>query len=285
MSILNATDRFSRALNTQQPEYAMSENYIISEQNEGVLTITLNRPENLNSFNKAMALHLQDVLNWAEDDKEIRAIILTGAGKGFCAGQDLAEAVEVGKDPEAELGDIVRNSYNPIIRAIRTIGVPVIAAVNGTAAGAGANLAFACDLILASEHAKFIQAFSKIGLIPDSGGTYFLPRMVGMHRAAARMMLADSLPAEEAKKLGIVLEIYSANKLMSEAEILANRLASQPTQSFKLIKQAINHSFDNTLEEQLELEADLQTQAGKTEDYTEGVNAFMEKRIPEFRGR
>ncbi|MGB0136741.1 MAG: enoyl-CoA hydratase-related protein [Flavobacteriales bacterium] len=254
---------------------------LLKSQIGGVAILTLNRPDKFNSFNKEMAMALQEALDAAEHDPEVRAIILTGAGKAFCAGQDLQEAVE---DNGIDITRIVSAHYNPIIGRIRSIEKPVIAAVNGVAAGAGANIALACDLCIASEHAAFIQAFSKIGLIPDSGGTFFLPRLVGMQRATALMMLGDKLMAAEAADMGMIYRSVPADNLAEEARILAERLAAMPTKALGLTKRALNKSLEQSLGEQLALEGELQTAASGTQDYNEGVAAFLEKRKPEFKG-
>ncbi len=248
-----------------------------------VLTLSLNRPEKLNCFTEPMAGQLQQTLIEAQNNDEIRCVLLTGEGKAFCAGQDLPEAIEKGED--YELGNTVRNSYNPVIKAIRNIEKPVVCAVNGTAAGAGANIAFAADIALASDQAVFIQAFSKIGLIPDSGGTYFLPRLVGLQQTNMLYLLNEKLSAQKAKEVGLIYRVSEHGKLLSEANQICQKLAAMPTKGFGLYKKAINHSFQNSLEEQLELEADLQTEAGKTHDYREGVQAFLEKRKPKFGGK
>jgi len=262
----------------------MPSEFIETSISGGVYTIKLNRPDKLNSFIKPMAEELQQAMNKAEVIKKIRSVILTGKGRAFCAGQDLGEAVDNGKKDDYVLGDTVRKNYNPIIKAIRHLEKPVIAAVNGTAAGAGANLAYACDIILASEKAKFIQSFSKIGLIPDSGGTFMIPKLMGFHRAMAHMMLAEPISAHEAEKSGIVYKVIASETLLEETVKLAEHLAKQPTRSFGLIKRAVNQSFTNNLDTHLEVEAQLQTEAGQTHDYQEGVNAFLEKRKPDFTG-
>ena len=231
-----------------------------------------------------MSLELQDAISNAADDDTIRALLLTGEGRAFCAGQDLAEAIEVGKETNNELGLIVRESYNPVILGLRNIEKPVICAVNGVAAGAGANLAYACDIVLASDQSSFIQSFSKIGLIPDSGGTFILPRLVGMQRATALAILGNKLTAEEARDYGLIFKVIPHDELMAEAGKMATKLAKQPTKGFGLIKRGLNQSLSNDLETQLELEAQLQTEAGHTNDYSEGVAAFLEKRKPEFKG-
>lgn len=251
------------------------------DNSNGVRTLTLNRPDVFNSFNKAMAMALQSALDDAQTDGSVRAIVITGEGRAFCAGQDLAEAT----DPNGPaLTTIVKDHYNPIIQRIRTIEKPVIAAVNGVAAGAGANIALACDLTLAKESASFIQAFSKIGLIPDSGGTFFLPRIVGFQKALGLMMTADKVSAKQADELGMIYRAVPDDQFESEVEKLASTLAKMPTRGLGLTKKAVNASFTNTLEEQLALEGSLQTEAGATHDFEEGTKAFLEKRAPVFKG-
>ncbi|HLR76138.1 MAG TPA: enoyl-CoA hydratase-related protein [Balneolaceae bacterium] len=261
----------------------MNEDLIRSELNEGILTLKLNRPDKFNSFTEPMAGQLQQTFIEAQNKAEIRCVMLTGEGKAFCAGQDLSEVVK--KDDNYELGNTVRNSYNPIIKAIRHLGKPVVCAVNGTAAGAGANIAFACDIILASNEAVFVQSFSKIGLIPDSSGTYFLPRLVGLQRTNAMYLLDEKIYAEKAAEIGLIYKAVEAEELINEAKQICGKLAALPTKGFALYKQAVNQSFSNGLKEQLELEAELQTKAGNTRDYKEGVQAFLEKRKPKFEGR
>ena len=248
---------------------------------KGVCYLTLNRTEVFNSFNKAMAIALQEALRECELNDEIRAIVITGEGKAFCAGQDLAEAT----DPNGpELQSIVRDHYNPIITKIRSIEKPVIAAVNGVAAGAGANIALACDITFAGEGASFIQAFSKIGLIPDSGGTYFLPRLVGMQKALALMMTADKISAKEAEQMNMIYKVVEDANLQAEVTAFASYIAAMPTKAMGLTKRAVNASFSNDLETQLALEEVLQTEAGESYDFKEGVNSFLQKRKPEFKG-
>ncbi len=243
--------------------------------------ITLNRPEKFNSFNRAMALELQKKLDECNHDKNIRCILLTGAGKAFCAGQDLAEAT----DPQGvSMETIVEQHYNPIIERLRKIEKPIIAAVNGVAAGAGANIALACDIVLAAENASFIQAFSKIGLIPDSGGTFFLARLVGLQRAAALMMTGDKLTAQEALNMGLVYRVFGNDSFEVETKKFARQLAQMPTKGIGLTKRLLNESFHHTLEEQLLREKQLQVEAGATHDFKEGVQAFLEKRPPVFKG-
>ncbi len=244
--------------------------------------ITLNRPEKYNSFVREMALRLQDVLIECETDNSIRCILITGAGKAFCAGQDLKEAT----DPEGPaIEKIVNEHYNPIIRKIRQIEKPVIAAVNGVAAGAGANLALACDVVVAAKSVKFIQAFSKIGLVPDSGGTYFLPRLIGLPRTTALMMTGEPVAAEKAEKYGMIYTVFSDEEFHSKSLELAHSLAAMPTKGLGYTKNLLNMSLTNTLEEQLNTEAEYQARSANTEDHKEGVQAFLEKRKPNFTGK
>jgi len=250
----------------------------------GVATVTLNRPEVLNSFTRPMARDLCDALSQAGSDDTIRAVVLTGAGRAFCAGQDLAEAAP--RDREMpDLGDIVRDSYNPVIRAIRKLEKPVVCAVNGVAAGAGANLAFACDIVFASSTATFVQSFARIGVIPDSGGTFILPRIVGLHRATVMTMLAEKMSAEQARDWGLVYMVVDPGALLETATGTARQLATQPTRALGLIKRGFNKSLGIDLDTQLDFEEELQREAGKTADYAEGVHAFLEKRKPVFTGR
>ena len=246
-----------------------------------VCIIKLNRPKVFNSFNKEMAMQMQTILDNCETNAEVRAILLTGEGKAFCAGQDLQEIT----DPNGPaLSDIVSQHYNPIIERIRNIEKPIVCAVNGVAAGAGANIALACDITIAGESVAFIQAFSKIGLIPDSGGTFFLPRIIGMQKAAALMMLADKIMAVDAEKMGMIYKVCADEVLMEETLKVAKKLAALPTIGLGLTKRALNKSMTNDLTAQLALEDELQTAAGKTYDYNEGVAAFLEKRRPNFKG-
>lgn len=257
--------------------------FILSSLDQNILTITLNRPEKYNSFTEPMALKLQEELQEAEDD-EIRCVILKANGKAFCAGQDLLEVVERAKDSSYELADTVRTTYNPIIRAIRKLEKPVVCAVQGMAAGAGANIAFACDIVVAANGAQFVQAFSKIGLIPDSGGTWFLPRLAGFARTNAMYLMDEKISAEQAFELGLIYKAVDDNKLEDEINTVAQKLSQMPTKGFGIYKRAMNETFSNNLDQQLELEANLQTEAGNTNDYKEGVEAFLEKRKPEYRG-
>lgn len=255
---------------------------LITSLTKGVYQITFNRPEVYNSFNKSMALALQKELDYSANNIEVRTVVLTGAGKAFCAGQDLAEAT----DPNGpDLESIVREHYNPIILKIRALEKPVIAAVNGVAAGAGANIALACDLTIAQENASFIQAFSKIGLIPDSGGTYFLPRIIGVQKALALMFTGDKITAKEAEALNMIYKCVSVEEFESFVMTLSQKLALMPTRAFGLTKKAVNQSLSNNLINQLDLEEKLQTEAGKTEDFQEGVQAFLDKRKPKFKGK
>ena len=259
----------------------MSNTVLFTKEN-GIGYITLNRPEKYNSFNREMALAFQQHLDDCENDEEVRCIYVSGAGKGFCAGQDLSEAT----DPQGpELEAIVREHYNPIIRRLRKIEKPIIAAVNGVAAGAGANIALACDIVLATSSATFIQAFSKIALIPDSAGTFILPRLVGMQRALALTMLGEKVTAEEAVAMGMIYKSFADESFEQETKKIAATLAQMPTKGLGLTKRLINETWNNTLEQQLDREKELQVEAGATYDFKEGVNAFLEKRKPEFKGK
>lgn len=251
------------------------------EINAGVAVIRLNRPSVFNSFNREMALALQDALDECATNKEVRAIYLSAEGKAFCAGQDLQEAIAEG-DPDIE--DIVREHYNPIILKLREIEKPIVAAVNGVAAGAGANIALACDVVIAARSASFIQAFSKIGLIPDSGGTFMLPRLIGWQKASALMMLGEKISAERAEQMGMIFKVVDDETFAAESMATAQKLASMPTRGLGLTKRLLNQSFENDLSEQLEQEGVAQVEAANTYDYKEGVNAFLEKRKPEFKG-
>ncbi|WP_373867370.1 2-(1,2-epoxy-1,2-dihydrophenyl)acetyl-CoA isomerase PaaG [Microvirga aerophila] len=254
------------------------------DRREGYRVITLNRPDRLNSFNEAMHAALMTALLDAEADKDCRTLILTGAGRGFCAGQDLSDRVfSPGEVPD--LSSTLERLYNPLVRKLRDLRMPVLCAVNGVAAGAGANIAFACDIVLAARSAKFIQAFAKLGLVPDSGGTWFLPRLVGPARARALALLAEPVPAEQAETWGMIWKAVDDAVLMEEAHRLAVHFSSQPTVGLGLIKQALDASETNDLDQQLDLERDFQGQAGRTPDYMEGVTAFFEKRRPKFTGR
>lgn len=261
----------------------MSEKFIDNHLEDAVWHIKLNRSDKLNSFIEPMARQFQAALEKGKENDEVRCILITGKGKAFSAGQDLPEVVDKGND--YELGQTVRESFNPLIKAIRRLEKPVVCAVNGTAAGAGANIALACDLVLASKKASFVQSFSKIGLIPDSGGTFMLPRLVGLQRANVMYLLDEKITAKKAEEIGLIYKTVDPDNLLDQANKIGQKLASMPTKGFGLYKRAINQSFDNTLEEQLELEAELQTVAGQTHDYHEGVEAFLDKRNPEFEGK
>ena len=244
--------------------------------------ISLNRPDVFNSFNREMAFLMQNTLDICDNDNNVRAIVITGNGKAFCAGQDIGEIT----NPELNPGfrKILDDHYNPIIIKIRNIEKPIIAAVNGVAAGAGANIALACDIVLASESASFIQAFSKIGLIPDSAGTFFLPRLIGIQKATALMMLGDKVSAHEAVELGMIFKCFPAENFDDEVLKMAITLANMPTKALGLTKKLLNQSLTNNLEQQLQLESDLQIEASSTNDYSEGVVSFVEKRKPVFKG-
>lgn len=250
--------------------------------NESVALVRLNRPEKFNSFTRPMALEMQEALDLAAANDAVRAIVITGTGKAFCAGQDLGEAI----DPNGPgLQTILSEGYNPIIARIRNLKKPVIAAVNGVAAGAGANIALACDVVVATEAATFIQAFSKIGLIPDSGGTFFLPRLIGFQRASALMLLGDKVTAKDALQMGMIYNVFLAEEWEEKYMQLAQQLAGMPTLALGKIKEALNASFTQNLEQQLSLEEKLQLEAGASADYAEGVQAFLEKRSPQFTGK
>lgn len=259
----------------------MHENPTLLIHRDGpITTIRLNRPQRFNSFNREMALALQEALRSCAEDGT-RCLVLTGEGKAFCAGQDLNEVTDPDGPP---LQQIVSDHYNPIIGLLRDLPLPVIAAVNGPAAGAGANIALACDIVIARESAYFLQAFAHIGLIPDSGGTYHLPRLIGFQRASALMMLGEKVGAREAEAMGMIYKAIPDEEWESTAEALARQLGHMPTRGLALTKRALNASLSNTLTEQLETEEHLQTTAGKTADYAEGVRAFLEKRKANFIG-
>ena len=249
---------------------------------DGVAKITLDRPEKYHAFIREMALQLQIVLDNCKEDKTIRAILITATGKAFCAGQDLGEATNTNG---LKLTQIIQEHYNPIIRKIRNIEKPVVAAVNGIAAGAGASIALACDIVVACESASFVQAFSKIGLIPDSGGTYFLPRLIGMQKAAALMMTAEPVSSKEAADIGMIYKVFSNDTFEQESWKLVSKLAKMPTKGLGLTKRLLNASYENDLEQQLTMEDKFQTIAGNSDDFKEGVKAFLEKRKPTFKGK
>lgn len=260
----------------------MNESILLKIENK-IAYITLNRPEVFNSFNREMALRLQDTLDACEKNDEVRAIVLTGNGKAFCAGQDLKEVTS----PELNPGfkKILEEHYNPIITRIRSIKKPIIGAINGVAAGAGANIALACDIVVAHEKVSFIQAFSLIGLVPDSAGTFFLPRLIGFQKALALAMLGDKVSAEEADKMGMLYKVLPLESFEQEVNELALKLANMPTKALGMIKELFNTSMTNDLEAQLAMESKFQIEAAQTEDYAEGVAAFVEKRKPNFIGK
>jgi 2-(1,2-epoxy-1,2-dihydrophenyl)acetyl-CoA isomerase len=258
---------------------------VLFDRRDAVAVVTLNRPEKLNAFNEAMHAALRRILDGIAADAGIRAVLLTGAGRGFCSGQDLAARKREPGAPPPDLGAGLDAWYNPLVRSLRALEKPVVAAVNGVAAGAGANLALACDIVLAARSARFVQAFARIGLVPDCGGTWLLPRLVGSGRAAALIMLGEAVGAEEAARWGMIWRVVDDAELMPEAERLAAHLARQPTRALALMKRALDASWRNALDAQLDLERDLQREAGMSEDYREGVAAFLEKRPANFSGR
>ena len=262
----------------------MNEETVLFEAKDGVGIITLNRPDKLNSFNEVQHKALAKALDTVESDPSIRCLLLTGAGRGFCAGQDLSDRNVAPGSASVDLGETIGTYYNPLIKRLHNSDIPTICAVNGVAAGAGANLALAFDIVLAARSAKFVQVFSNIGLIPDSGGTYILPRNLGQARAMGLALLATPLKAEQAKEWGLIWDVHDDDILYGEAFKMAASLANRPTLGFKLTRKAIRQSFDNPLAKQLELEQKWQQQAGFSHDYKEGVSAFMSKRKPEFKG-
>ena len=259
--------------------------FVRAERAGAVLRLTLDRPEVLNSFHRPMAAELRARLDEAAGDDAVRAILLTGAGRAFCAGQDLAAVLPGAGEPAPDLGDVVRECYNPIVRALRGLEKPVVCAVNGIAAGAGANLALACDFVVASEAASFVQSFVHVGLIPDSGGTWMLPRLVGLARATQLAMLGEKVAARQALEWGMIYAVAAPDALMDTAGALAERLAGMATRGLGITKRGFNAGFGQGLDAQLTLEEGLQREAGATADYAEGVQAFVEKRRAAFGGR
>ena len=255
---------------------------ILFELKENIAQLTLNRPEKLNAFNHSMSLELQDQLLACDENDAVRAVVLTGAGRAFCSGQDLSE-FPPGQLPDFEKG--IDENYNPIIRLLKTIRKPVLCAVNGVAAGAGANIALACDIVVAISSAHFVQAFSKIGLIPDCGGTFFLPKLVGLQKATALMMLGDKVSAAEAEKMGMIYACFEETDFAGKTMQIASVLAKLPTTALMLTRKALLESSTNNLEQQLELEKKYQHKAGHTLDFKEGVSAFLQKRAPQFTGK
>ncbi|MGA2565196.1 MAG: 2-(1,2-epoxy-1,2-dihydrophenyl)acetyl-CoA isomerase PaaG [Pseudolabrys sp.] len=262
----------------------MSDLSILVERRAGYRVVTLNRPDRLNAFNDAMHVELRRAIEEIEADETCRALMITGAGRGFCAGQDLADRLVKPGEKLAPSTSLAQH-YNPLVRKLRALPFPVIAAVNGVAAGAGCNIALACDIVMAARSASFVQSFARIGLIPDSGGTWFLPRLLGDARARGLALLAEPLPADKAEQWGLIWKCVDDASLVAEAQKLCEHFASAPTQGLALIKRALNASTTNTLDTQLELERDLQGMAREMPDYIEGVRAFMEKRKPNFTGR
>lgn len=255
---------------------------ILFEIKDSIAFITLNRPDKFNSFNREMALLLQNRLDECASLQEVRCVYITGNGKAFCAGQDISELVG---EHKMELAQILSEHYNPIVTRIRNLPKPVIAAVNGVAAGAGANIALCCDIVVAAESASFIQAFSKIGLIPDSGGTFTLPRLIGWQKASALMMTGDKVSANEADRLGMIYKVYADVVFEEESKKLAHTVSQMPTKGLAYTKHMLNASFNNTWKEQLQMEDEFQQKAAATTDYQEGINAFLEKRKPSFEGK
>ena len=263
----------------------MADDTVLVEVRPGYRVVTLNRPDRLNAFTEAMHRELRAALEDAERDAACRAVVLTGAGRAFSAGQDLSDRVMGAGDGPPDLGDTLDRLYNPLVRTIRRLPIPVIAAVNGIAAGAAANVAFACDIVVAKRSASFLEPFARLGLVPDAGGTWILPRLVGMARARAMALLAETVPAEQAEAWGLVWKVFDDDAFDAQVAKIAERLAIAPTDGLALAKRALDASAGNTLDQQLDLERDLQREAGRHPDYAEGVKAFMDKRKPAFAGR
>lgn len=257
---------------------------ILFDIRDGIARLTLNRPDRLNSFTAAMHLEVREALERVQADQSVRVLVLTGAGRGFCAGQDLADRAVASGDAAVDLGESMEKYYGPLVLTLRALPIPVICAVNGVAAGAGANIALGCDIVIAARSASFIEAFCRLGLIPDTGGTYFLPRLIGTARAVGLSMLGDKLSAERAENWGLIWKCVDDDKLAQEAQALAQHFSRAATQGLARMKQALQASPANTLEQQLNLERDFMRELGYSADYREGVSAFMEKREPKFRG-
>jgi 2-(1,2-epoxy-1,2-dihydrophenyl)acetyl-CoA isomerase len=258
---------------------------ILVSRDAGVLYVTLNRPDKLNAFNPEMHKLLREALEEARDEPDVRAVLLTGSGRGFCAGQDLSQRNVSADAAPIDLSVSLGSNYNPLVRRLRALPKPIVCAVNGVAAGAGANIALACDIVLAARSASFVQSFSKLGLVPDSGGTYFLPRLVGSARAMGLALLGERLSAEDAERWGLIWKAVDDDRLVGEATRIAQTLAAGPTKGYGLIKKAMQASAGNSLDSQLDLERDLQREAGFSEDYREGVAAFIQKRKPRYQGK
>ncbi|WP_374764209.1 enoyl-CoA hydratase-related protein [Yunchengibacter salinarum] len=262
----------------------MSHETLLVDEADGVVTVTLNRPDKLNAVTSRMLEDLAAVLDRVEREDSLRCLVITGAGKGFCAGQDLNDRMSGEGDSRPDLGKTVGEGYNPVLTRLYHLPVPTIAAVNGTAAGAGANMALACDLVYAAESAKFVQVYANLGLVPDAGGTFILPRLVGMARAKEMAFTARPVRADEALSIGMIAGVEPDGALMQEVSALARKMAKSPTMGFALTKDAFHKSFSNSLEDQLALERDYMQKAGFSDDYAEGVKAFLEKRKPVFKG-
>jgi 2-(1,2-epoxy-1,2-dihydrophenyl)acetyl-CoA isomerase len=267
-----------------QQEVFMEEKTILVERRPGYRSITLNRPQRLNAFSESMHRELRSAIDEAGSDSACRALLLTGAGRAFCAGQDLNERLSQDGEPTV-LGNALEAHYNPFVRKLRALPFPVVAAVNGIAAGAGANIALACDIVLAAHSASFVQAFIRIGLVPDCGGTWFLPRLIGPARARGLALTGEPLPAEKAEAWGLIWKAVDDSTLLDEAHRLCRHFASAPAAGLALTKRALDESWDNDLDTQLDLEREFQREASLNPDYAEGVRAFMEKRPPRFGGR
>ena len=252
---------------------------------EGLAILTWNRPDRLNSFNTEMHREVKDAFKRIKKDAAVRCLLITGNGRGFCAGQDLSDRAVAASEQMPDLAESVEKNYNPLIRNICKLEMPVICAVNGVAAGAGANIALACDIVFAARSASFIQSFNKLGLVPDSGGTWHLPRLVGQARALSLCLLGEKVKAEDAQAMGMIYKVLDDDALLDETTVLGKQLAKAPTKGLALIKRAIRDSSNNTLDQQLDLERDLQGIAGRTDDYREGVDAFMNKREPNYQGK